>query len=194
MNPLRRVLLILLPLAALVGCGWDGLDGYAPLWVFDNFHTIEPDQAYRSAQLDEPTLRGVLEDYGIRTVINLRGENQHMPWYRWESAICAELDVELVDIRMSASTLPPRDALLQLYDTFQAAEYPILIHCRSGADRTGSASAIWRMVVRGDDRAAAAAELSPCYGHFIGINPAMDELVRIFQPDRDWIEHGYAEP
>ena len=50
------------------------------------------------------------------------------------------------------------------------------------------------MVVRGDDRAAAASELAASYGHFVGVNPEMDELVRIFQPDRDWIEHEYPVP
>ena len=136
----------------------------------------------------------MLRDYGIRTVVNLRGEDPNADWHQSESAICAELGVELVNIRMSASELPSRETLLLLYDTFQTADYPILIHCKAGADRTGAASAIWRMVILGDDNAAAAAELAPCYGHMIGVNPEMDELVRIFLPDREWIENEYPSP
>lgn len=176
----------------LVGCGAGQLDGYAPLTIFDNFRVIEEGRAYRSAQLDGQTLALVFETCGIRTVINLRGENEQEPWYQNEQAATERAGVTLVDIPMSAATLPSRDALLRLYDTFLTAEYPILIHCQSGADRTGAAAAIWRMVVGGEPRQAAMTELSPLYGHFPARYPAMDELVRIFQPSREWIEEEYS--
>jgi len=133
----------------------------------------------------------VFDEHGIRTIVNLRGENEQDAWYRNERAAAEKAGVTLVDIRMSAGQLPSRDALLLLYDTFQTAEYPILIHCQSGADRTGAASAIWRMVVRGDTREAARVELSLVYGHFEARHPEMDQLVEMFQPDRDWIAHVY---
>lgn len=189
-----RLAALTLLLATPLGCGWEGFTGIVPLTFFDNFYAIAAGQAYRSAQLDGETLRIILRDYEIRTVVNLRGEHEDEGWYRREKAACDELGVTLVDIRMSASTLPPRDTLLLLYDTFLTAEHPILIHCQAGADRTGAASAIWRMVVGGNERAAAAEELSPCYGHFEAVHPEMDELVRIFKPDREWIENEYPAP
>jgi len=47
------------------------------------------------------------------------------------------------------------------------------------------------MVVRGDTREAARVELSLVYGHFEARHPEMDQLVEMFQPDRDWIANVY---
>jgi protein tyrosine/serine phosphatase len=189
--PIRRRYLAFVACAAALGCGLGALDNYAPLTVFDNFHAIEDGVAYRSAQLDADSLDLAFQRYGIRTVINLRGANEDEPWYRNEQAAADAAGVTLVNIAMSANALPSRESLLLLFDTFQTAEYPILIHCQAGADRTGAAAAIWRMEMRGDSRAAAMEQLSPRYGHVEAVHPAMDALARIFQPDRDWIENTY---
>jgi protein tyrosine/serine phosphatase len=176
---------------ALVGCGLGELDNYAPLTTTDNFHAIVDGVAYRSGQLDATSLNLVFERYGVRTIINLRGENVGEPWYDNERAAAEQAGVKRIDIRMSANSLPSRENLLLLYDTFQTAEYPILMHCQAGSDRTGAAAAIWRMQVRGDTREAAMTELSPAFGHFEAVHPEMDALVRMFQPDRAWIENEY---
>ncbi len=178
----------------LAGCGLGVYDSFAPLRLTDNFRVIEFGRAYRSAQLDTETIELLIDILGIKTVINLRGENASEPWYDNEKAMLDAKGVELVNIRMSAGSLPPREELLKLYDAFLTVEEPILIHCQAGADRTGAAAAIWRMVVLGDDREDAAWELCICYGHFEAFTPAVDELVRIFQPDRAWIEEEYPEP
>ena len=180
--------------SAPVGCGLGVYDDFAPLTPLDNFRVIEPGRAYRSAQLDGETLALLIGVFDIRTVINLRGENASDPWYQSEKAALDAAGVELVDVRMSAHSLPACEELLRLYDTFLAAEEPILIHCQAGADRTGAAAAIWRMVMLGDDRDHAARELSICFGHLEVITPAMDELVRIFEPDRTWIREEYCGP
>lgn len=176
------------------GCGWGAADDYAPLTVTDNFRVIAKGQAYRSAQLDAESLRLVAQEYGIRTIVNLRGPNPGRAWYDNERAVAAELGLTHVDVRMSAHALPDRATLLLLHDTLTTAEEPILLHCQGGADRTGAAAAIWRMVVAGHSRAAAARELSPVFGHFRAQTPRMDELVEMFVPDRAWIEHEYAGP
>jgi protein tyrosine/serine phosphatase len=194
MSPARVVWLPLIAGLLIPGCGLGEADDYAPLTVTDNFRVIEDGQAYRSAQLDASTLRLVVRQYGIRTVINLRGENAVAVWYQRERATAEELKLKLVDIPLSAHRLPSRANLLQLYDTFKAADGPILIHCSAGSDRTGAAAAIWRMVVRGEPRAAAVRELSLLNGHFAQACPEMDQLVRIFQPSRDWIMNEYPGP
>lgn len=178
----------------IAGCGLGEADNYAPLTPTDNFRVIKADRAYRSAQLDAASLRLVIDEYEIKTVINLRGENESDYWYQQERAVTQETGVTLADVRMSANAMPSRETLLLLYDTLTTAEHPVLIHCKSGADRTGAASAIWRMVVNDEPKSDAQRELSPLYGHFITATPEMDRLVNLFQPSRDWILNEYPAP
>jgi len=156
-----------------------------------NFHVVAEGLVYRSAQ---PTPEGLLtafDRFGIRTVINLRGESPGESWWERERETCEAAGVAMIDIRMSAQSLPSRESLLKLYDAFLWAEYPILIHCQGGADRTGAAAAIWRMVVLNESNNNAKAELSPEFFHFEPFAPAMDRLVEVFVPDRDWIADVY---
>ncbi len=178
----------------LGGCGLGAGDGSAPLTQFDNFGVIEPGRAYRSAQLDATSLRLVLDHYGIRTIVNLRGAAPGALWYENERRVAAEAGVRLVDIDMSAMRLPDRATLLEIYDTLRTAEEPLLIHCQAGADRTGAVATLWRMIVLGQPRDTAARELTIFRGHFRTVRPEMDQLVRVFEPRREWIEHEYAPP
>lgn len=163
----------------------------SPLAPLDNFHAIDPGRAYRSARLSVDKLEYVVREHGLCTVINLIGGNETHEWYREQQRACTRLGVELIDVRMSASEWPRRHTLLSLYDALSSAQEPVLIHCRGGADRSGAASSIWRMVRQGAPNQTARQELSTRFGHFRAIHPQMDELVECFVPDRAWIEHAY---
>lgn len=168
-----------------------GLDA-TPLTPFDNFHPIAKGRAYRSGQLSAEKLRHVLETYGVKTVINLRGPNQGREWYDEEKAACAAAGVRMVDVSLSAGALPSKEHVLSLYDLFQDESVePLLIHCRGGADRSGMIAAMWRMEVLGDDRETALRELSWLYGHFPARFPDMTAFIRMFEPSREWIEQEY---
>lgn len=165
----------------------------SPLRVLDNFHAIEEGRAYRCAQLYPDTLEWVVKRHGVRTVINLRGPNPQTDWWPAEKQRCEKLGVKLVDIPLSAFRLPPPDKLLELFDAIKNSPEPVLFHCRAGADRTGMAAAIWRMMQRGDSESAAAAELSIKYGHFRVRHPKMLEMVEMFQPRREWVTDEYPK-
>jgi len=165
----------------------------SPLRLLDNFHAIEEGRAYRSAQLYADTLEWVVKHHGVRTVINLRGPNPQTDWYPAEKERCEKLGVKLIDIPLSAFRLPPPDRLLELYDAIKNSPEPLLFHCRAGADRTGMAAAIWRMMQRSDSETDAAAELSIKYGHFRVRHPKMLELVEMFEPRREWVTDEYPK-
>ena len=177
-------------LIGLIGCSgpFAGPNGVYPL---ANLRAIEDDLAYRSSQPDENMLRDVIAAFGIKTVINLRGENPDKPWWQDEDRVCRELGVELINIPMSATHMPSNAVLLSLYEALTTAEHPIWLHCQAGADRSGAAAAIWRMSVLGQPRDEAAKELNICYGHIVFFTAQMDYLVSIFQPDPDWIVNVY---
>jgi len=66
---------------------------------------------------------------------------------------------------MSATRRPTRRELLVLVDIFTRCRYPILIHCKSGSDRTGLASALYLMAAKGDSPERALKAFSLQYGH-----------------------------
>jgi protein tyrosine/serine phosphatase len=153
-----------------------------------NFHVVDAGRVYRSAQPTAGELEAVIDVLGIRTVLNLRGPNAGKAWYDVEAAICAEKDVRLVDVALSARWLPPPDRLAEVIDALKTAEYPMLIHCNGGADRTGMVSAVYRMTILGHERAAALEELSPEFLHFRQWNPCMDTLAELYEPTPEWLE------
>lgn len=183
---------VLLALSFVVPAGCDVLCVDALHWVLGfNLYAVAEGRAYRSRQPTPGFLDFVVEELGIRTVVNLRGENVGEYWYDAEAKRLGELGVTLVNIGMSASHPPSPERLLQLYETFLTAEHPILIHCQAGADRAGAASAIWRMTVLEQSRQDALAELDCRFGHFREFTPAMDWLAEQFVPDPNWIVGQY---
>ena len=140
-----------------------------------------------------------LAKMGLKTVLNLRGASQQS-FYLFETEACARLGLTLIDLGMSARHAPPRATLQQLVSVFDTAQAPLLIHCKSGADRTGLAAAIWRMTKGGEDAAAAAKELSFRYIHLKRTSTGVqDQLVRSFAAEgeargksfRDWLAQDY---
>ena len=152
-----------------------------------NFHTLDPGRAYRSAQPDPEGLRVAIERLGLRTVINLRGAHPGEAWYDDEQAVCDEIGATLIDLPMSAQSLPPAEVMAGIESALETADYPILIHCQMGADRTGAVAAIYRMLILGEDEAQALEELTPATFHFRYLRPCMDRLAEVFEPTADWL-------
>ncbi|MFO0947754.1 MAG: tyrosine-protein phosphatase, partial [Planctomycetota bacterium] len=113
------------------------------LLLRQNFHVVVPGTVYRSAQPSATTLRRLHEDYGIRSVINLRGTWPGESWFDQESAVAAELDMVLNNIDLATFKLAPPNELRKLVRAFDESPRPILVHCRHGADRTALALAVY---------------------------------------------------
>ena len=73
--------------------------------VYDNFHVIVENEAYRSGQVSAHELQGYIGQLGLKSVINLRANTQATWWIR-ERATCAAADVAHINVR--ARTLPRR--------------------------------------------------------------------------------------
>ena len=152
----------------------------------DNFYVIDEERGvYRSRQLSPTALREYIKTYGIKTVINLRGENQDQAWWQEEKQVLDETGVTLIDIPMSHTNTSTLENFTQLIDTFKNAQYPILFHCKSGADRTGEAAGAWlilNMLAASNEELIdqALRELRLKYGHFWLAHPKKREFVRKF--------------
>ncbi|APW63938.1 fused DSP-PTPase phosphatase/NAD kinase-like protein [Paludisphaera borealis] len=111
-----------------------------------NLGIVDPGRVIRSAQ---PTsgLKDMIRDHKLASILSLRGGSLRDWYYSNEVGVAKEAGVDFYDLSMSATKRPKRSDLLRLIDVMNRCKYPLLIHCKAGADRTGLASAIYRMVV-----------------------------------------------
>jgi protein tyrosine phosphatase (PTP) superfamily phosphohydrolase (DUF442 family) len=156
----KRLAALLLVLASLIA----GAVTFRNPWFYGNFGVVEPGRVYRSAQPDG-TLRGLIARYRLASVLNLRGGAQDDAWYADEVRATRDLGVDFYDFPMSATRRPARRELLILLELFDRCSYPLLIHCKSGSDRTGLATALYLMSRKGETPAQALGAFSLQYGH-----------------------------
>jgi protein tyrosine/serine phosphatase len=161
-QPYRKFLLVaglvLLLAAALAGAF------YAHLILSHNFHVVSAGHAYRSGQMDGPTLTRVIQEDGIKSILNLRGHYDE-GWYRAETNVSQQLGVQHYDLELDATVELKDSELDQLTTILNAAPKPLLIHCKNGADRTGLAGALYLYSVEGKPADEAAGELNFFSGH-----------------------------
>lgn len=181
MTLLRRIALTVFVIVASAGA-YLGIQ-----YLTGNVHEVIAGQFYRSGQLSSAKLAAVIERYGIRTVLNLRGESKR-PWYLNEVATTERLGARHVDFRMSAAKQMSVAEIDQLVSLMRDAPKPLLIHCEGGADRTGLAAVIYLQQIAGVHEDVAEYQLSPLFGHIGITNPfaahAMDESWEKFEEAR----------
>lgn len=118
---------------------------------------------YRANHPDAPRFAAYAK-MGIKSILNLRG-SANQPHYLFEVESCAAFGLTLVDVKFSARNAPPSAGLSELLEIFRTIEKPFLMHCKSGADRTGLVAALYLMVVEGQAIDVARKQLSFRYLH-----------------------------
>ncbi|MBC2884113.1 tyrosine-protein phosphatase [Ochrobactrum sp. CM-21-5] len=172
-------------LGVLIGAS--GMGGYLfTIQYKGNVHTVIDGQAYRSNQPDPARIAAMQKLYGIKTIINLRGPEPGEKWYDAETAASKQFGIRHEDFKMSSSRqLNPQEAR-QLIALMQNAEKPVLIHCKSGADRTGLAAALYIAAVAKGSERQAERQMSIAYGHFgFPLSPtyAMEKTFEAMEPE-----------
>ena len=148
-----------------------------------NVHTVEEGRLYRSAQLTGAGFASEIDAHHIRTVLNLRGPNPSQRWYRDEIVASREHGAQHFDIGISAQAMVPDDKIAEILAVLRDAPKPILVHCKSGSDRTGFVSVLYRYAIEGQSAADAEHELSLWYAHFPYLtskSAAMDRSARAY--------------
>ena len=150
-----------------------------------NFHAAIPGELYRSAQLSSGDIYNYKQKYGIKTILNLRGENTGSKWYDEEVAEAKAAGVTHLDYRMSSKRMLNKENAFELIAIMRDAPKPLLIHCRGGSDRTGLAAAMYVAGVKKGTEEDAELQLSLLYGHiplwFIG-SYAMNRTFEAMEP------------
>lgn len=160
----RRLVWLVLGLVVAV-LAWPAFEAYR-VYAGPNDHTVVPSRVYRSAQLSEKELKGLIEKHHIRTVLNLRGTTPWDGWYQGECRATFAADVSQEDVALSANTLPFPAELKRVVEVLDRSEYPIVFHCKQGADRTGMVSAMVLLLHTDATLDEARRQLWPRYGHW----------------------------
>ena len=129
---------------------------------FHNHHHIG-DEMFRENQ-PSPARIAVWAEMGIKTVLNLRGTSPK-GYYLLEKEACEKHGLILVDYRMYSRDVHTPEALLGARDLFETLTYPAVMHCKSGADRTGIMGVLYRHFKMGDPISEALEQLSFKYLH-----------------------------
>lgn len=163
----RRRLNLALRLAGVVlSVGLISILTYAgTLPATGNFHTVAAGEVYRSAQPSAGAIADYQREHGVRTILNLRGENRGSDWYDKEVATARRLGIRHIDFKMSARRGITKEEGWRLIRVMQQAPKPLLIHCESGADRSGLASALYLAAIKRTGEEIAERQLSFRYGH-----------------------------
>src|SRR5579859_2110882 len=129
---------------------------------FQNAHWIS-DELVRTNQ-PWPHQLAAWKDKGVKTIVNLRG-GFDASFHALEKDACARLGLTLVNFTITSRDAPSREQILAAAHLFETVEYPILIHCKSGADRASLMSALYVHFRLGGDVPTAMRQLDLRYLH-----------------------------
>ena len=117
----------------------------------ENCYKVSEDY-YSGAQPTEEGF-GELEKLGIKTIVSLR--SLHSDRDELEGT-----NLNYIRIRMEAWDLELDETREFLATVTNPANQPVFVHCLHGADRTGTMTAVWRMVVEGWTKEKAIEEMT----------------------------------
>jgi protein tyrosine/serine phosphatase len=166
-------------------------------FLYLNRHRIAKN-AWRAAQPAPQDIRRFARD-GVRTIINLRGPRDCSS-YDLEKAACDRHGIFLVNYQVRSRAAPTVAEIKGAQALFEQVEYPILMHCKSGADRAGLMSALFMHFREGKPIAEAKKQLSPRYGHIAHAETGvLDYFFERYLADNDrqpiafmeWVETVY---
>lgn len=151
-----------------------------------NIGEVEPGRVYRCAQLDGPGFARLVREKGIKTILNLRGPNPDEEWYRDELAASMDVKIAHIDLPMASDQWLSHEQARSLLDVLDTCEYPILVHCEFGAERTGLVSAFVELLEPGSSLESAEGQFSIRYLFL----PTQDGLVMLghLTQYEDWLK------
>jgi protein tyrosine/serine phosphatase len=111
--------------------------------ILYNFHWVVPGEAARAMQAWAGGVKTFLRRRGIKSIINLRGRNEDLSWWKKETATARSIGVAHLDAMLDSRKLPTKAMLERLIESFDTAPRPFLLKCSGGQDRTSFAAALY---------------------------------------------------
>jgi len=165
-----------------------------------NWGVVESGRLYRSNHPLPWQLEQAARRHGIASVLNLRGHRTKCGSDALSRAAAPRLGLVHADQPLESRGAPHKDRLQRLIHLYRTLPEPILIHCKSGADRAGLAAGVWRLL-QGHGAARAAQELTLRHGHFAAAKTGiLDAFFAAYAQAEargrgfeDWLTHEYDE-
>ncbi len=164
-----------------------------------NWGVVAPGRLYRSNHPLPWQLATAQRRFGLRSIINLRGHRLDCGSDALGRARAGELGLIHADAPFESRGAPHKDRILRLVALLAELPEPILIHCKSGADRTGLIAGIW-LLLQGHPVAEALGQLHWRFGHVSASRTGiLDAFFHEFsrapdgKPFLDWLREDYDE-
>jgi protein tyrosine phosphatase (PTP) superfamily phosphohydrolase (DUF442 family) len=156
--------------------------GYIRLKWTGKVAVVVEDRFYRGPAMRPGKLRRLVEERGIRTVIDLRREPPGKTRVADEAAELERIGVR--HVHLATGQVPPSEAVGQFLAVMDdEAAYPVLVHCTHGRGRTGLFCAIYRMEYEGWTNEAALTEAQRIGGTFrFGIDDRKGRFIGEYVP------------
>jgi len=149
-----------------------------------NFGVVEPGKLFRSGQISRHVIRKTLVGNSIGLIVDLSSRWEDTPDARAERSVAAELGVRRLNLTLRGNGVGDPAVYPQVIAAIVEANRggrAALVHCQSGAQRTGGVIAAYRILVDGTAPAAAFAEMR-CYGHDPVDNPHLIPFIESHLP------------
>lgn len=128
-----------------------------------HFGVVDPGVLYRCGQPTPAQLVELIERYGLRTVVSLRGlrdDDDPDAWEQAERNVCATRNARFLSIPCNHKNPPTAEQAQQFLALFRVRDtWPVLVHCRLGQQRTLLFCALYRVGVQGVDPTDAEREM-----------------------------------
>jgi protein tyrosine phosphatase (PTP) superfamily phosphohydrolase (DUF442 family) len=167
--------------------------------AWSNFAEVVPGKLYRCNHPTPGRLAALKRQYGLKTLINLRGHRRC-----GSDALSREAAERLglvhIDMAFESRGAPHRDRILRFHDIYRGLQAPALMHCKSGADRAGLASGL-SILFEGGTSAQALRQLSWKFGHFSRARTGiLDAFFALYAQEAEgrvafveWVTQNYDE-
>jgi protein tyrosine phosphatase (PTP) superfamily phosphohydrolase (DUF442 family) len=132
--------------------------------LWKNRSAVSPGKVWRSNQ-PSPADLAWAKARGVKTVVTARS-GVAFGAYPLEREACERLGLTFRVFAFGSRAAPEANLMAAAPAFFAEIEYPVLLHCKSGADRAGFLAALYLILREGADaRTAAQAQLHWRYGH-----------------------------
>ncbi len=170
--------------------------------LYRNFYKLSND-AFRSNHPSPAFIKKLKKANHVKTIISMRRADS-TGQYRLEKQACDDIGITLINHPMSSRSFPDANKIMQAKSILENADYPILIHCKSGADRAGMMSVFYKHFILKQPIKQALSELSMKYGHFRWADTGkldvfFEDFLQFEQQNpnisfTEWVQEHYDKP